>query len=497
MLPEVNPDAVNNQPTSENTALSEAKGLIMLDYSVIPVPGFKSLDLHGIHFLHQMNDWLYLGLGLHAPLFHGNSGGFMVFDATAHAQRRILGNSFINAGVSFGGGGGGPTPQLSKQVSGTGGFIKAYMGLGYDFRSFSVGANYAHYKFINSRINSSQLNLFIQKPLSYSIGSYANSGNEIEYDPSLSESGGDNMITLELNNIFQIKPKGTHKNTINSLSLQFSHFLTDNYYLFILGEAGYYGLPIYNHILGGVGYKLPVSPRISIFGQIGVGSGGYSPDRIDTGPGLLVYPKFSLEYLLNNNYGLSLSGGYLVAPMGTSKNFTVGLAMNIYQSTKERMQSNSSAEKNLVYQGFRVNVFQQTEFNVQIGSRKHPNIKMLSGQFDYIVNDYWYIPAQVSFAYTAYNGGPGYGEILTGLGIQSKYSTTNPFQGFLQVLLGGGAHGVLLKPSVGFNYGLTDHLALYGQVAKTLSIKAPVNKRFRASSAGLGLTYRFSSLNSQ
>jgi len=489
------PDRANNKATSERNTTSQAKGLIMLDYAVIPVPGFKSLDLHGIHLLHQMNSWFYLGLGLHAPLLYGNSGGFMVFDATAHVQRTIFGNSLVNAGISLGGGGGGPTPQQSIQVAGTGGFIKGYIGLGYNFRNFSVGVNYARYKFINSRINSSRLAAFIQKPLSNSVGSYANSGTTIAYNPSLSESGEDNIITLELNNIFQIKPKGTHKKTINSLSIQFSHFLTKNYYLFFLGEAGYYGLPIYNHILAGMGHKFFVSPRISISGQIGVGSGGYSPDRIDTGPGLLVYPKLSVEYLLNNKYGLSLSGGYLLAPMGTSNNFTLGAAINIYLSTKEKNLREPNTAKHLVYRGFRINVFQQTEFDVRVGDIRHPNIKMLSSQFDYIVNDHWYIPVQISFAYTAYFGGPGYGEMLAGLGIQTKYSTTDRFQSFFQILIGGGAHGVLLKPSVGFNYGLSDDLALYGQLAKTISLNAPAHKRFRASSIGIGLTYRFSSLS--
>jgi len=66
---------------------------------------------------------------------------------------------------------------------------------------------------MNSRIHHSQLNLFIQKPVSYSIGSYAASGNKAESGFSFPETG-ENILTLELNNIFQINPKGLNKKTI-------------------------------------------------------------------------------------------------------------------------------------------------------------------------------------------------------------------------------------------------------------------------------------------
>ncbi|PJA31486.1 MAG: hypothetical protein CO187_09145 [Zetaproteobacteria bacterium CG_4_9_14_3_um_filter_53_7] len=462
----------------------------MLDYEVIPVPGNETLDLLGLHYLHQLNDWLYLGVGIYTPLVYGNYGGFMAFDTTIHAQRKIFGNAFVDAGVSLGGGGGGSSIKQSIELSGTGGFIKGYVGLGYNFPGFSAGVNYAHFRFINSPIKHSQLNLFMQKPVSYAIGSYADSGNKPESDDAFPEAA-DNILSLELNNIFQVKPKGSYKKSIHSLSLQFSHFLTDNQYLFLGADVGYRGLPLYNQVIGGLGYKFPVSPHVNFYSQIGVGSGGYSPAEIDTGSGLLVYPKLSLEYLLNNNLGLSLSSGYLVAPRGTSKNFTLGAGMNYHLGGPGTAQDP-------VFRGFRISLFQQTQFNVRIGNKKHGNVNLLSTQFDYVVNDHWYIPTQGSVAYNQFLGYPGYGEILTGLGIQSKFSTTRGFQNFFQILIGANVHGVILKPSVGFNYGLSDHLALYGQLAKTISLHQiklyPDNLRFSSYSTGLGLTYRFSLL---
>lgn len=497
-VPEAAPDGADNQTALERDSLSTAKGRIMLDYEVIPVAGNESLDLLGAHYLHQLNPWLYLGIGLHAPLVYGNYGGTMAFDVTLHAQRRILGNSFVDAGASFGGGGGGSTIAQSVKLTGTGKYIKSYIGLGYDFRSFSAGINYTHFRFSDSLIDHSQLDFFFQKPVSYFVGSYAYAGRHTGSDGSLPDVQ-ETILTAEFNNIFQLKPKGAITNTINSLSLQFSHFLNRNYYLFFGIDVGYQGLPLYNQAVGGIGYRYSMSPRINFYGQLGVGSGGYDPAEIDTGPGLLLYPKLSGEYLLNKTLGVSLSAGYLVAPKATSKNVTLGAAMNYHlSSTNEGNRPGTSAANDRRFRGFRFNVFEQTEFNVRIGSSAHHNINLLSVQWDSVLSDHWYMPVQASIATNDFIGYPGYGELLAGLGVQNKFATTNRFQNFFQVLIGTNLNNMVLKTSLGVNYSLTDKLALYGQVGRTLSLNEwtlyPYDIRLNSDSVGLGLTYRFSLL---
>lgn len=474
---------------------STAKGLIMLDYETIPVPAGQPLDLLGLHYLHQLNPWLYLGLGLHAPLFAGNYGGFMAIDATIHAQHRLFGHAFIDAGASVGGGGGGSSIQQSKALSGRGEFIKTYIGLGYHFRGFSAGLNYTHFRFMNSLINHAQLDAFIQRPVSYAIGPYAYSGQQFASDHAFSENG-ENILTTELNNIVQIHPKGLNKSTIRTLSLQFSHFLSRNRYLFLGVDVGYKGLPLYNQALGGFGYRVSVSPRVKVYGQIGIGSGGYTPPVIDTASGLLVYPKFSVEYLLNRSLGLSLSGGYLFAPKGSSRNVTLGAAINYHLSAAANGAGASASAGARVYRGFRVHVFQQTDFDVRFGNVKHGNIGFLSAQADYIVSDHWYVPTQVSVAYDKVLGFAGYGEILTGLGVQSRYSASHRLQNFFQILVGVDTHGIILKPVIGTDLGLGDDIALYGQFGKTISLHGlhlyPDRLRLSSYSVGIGLTYRFS-----
>lgn len=502
LVPDPSVNNIETRATPERTFRKKENGLFVWDYEKIPVPDSRSIDLLGFHYLHQMNSWLFLGFGAHAPLVDGDYGGFMAVDATIHAQRKIFGNLFVDAGAAVGGGGGGSSIDQSRELSGKGGFIKSYAGMGYDFRIFSLGVNYAHFKFMNSSINHSQLNFFIQKPISFSISPYANSGKKKAFDYALPESG-ESILTLELNNIFQIQPEGSNTRTIDTLCLQFSRFLNKNYYMFFEADVGYNGLPLYNQLLGGLGYKYTISPCVNLYGQIGVGSGGYSPDIIDTGPGLLVYPKCSVEYVLNNHIGLSLSGGYLFAPEGSSKNFTLGAAMNYHLSTTARIPDTSSPDKRLVFRGFRFNVFHQTEFNVELGDMDHDNLNFLSLQLDNLVHDNWYVPLQVSVAYNDFFGYPGYGEILTGVGLQNKFSETNRFQYFCQALIGVNVHSVLVKPSIGINYSVSDHFALYAQAGKTISLYKlnlynnfdEYNERLNANFIGIGLTYRFSVLD--
>lgn len=499
MVPDPAITKTEENTTVEHTPLKTEKGLLMWDYEKIPVPDNKSFDLLGVHYLHQANKWLFLGFGVHAPLVDGNYGGFMAVDGTIHAQRKIWRNSFVDAGASLGGGGGGSSINQSKELSGKGGYIKTYVGLGYDFRHFSLGVNYAHFRFMDSSINHSQLDFFIQKPISFSISPYAFSGKKEAFDLSLPASQ-EKILTFEFNNIFQIQPEGSNTGTVNALSLQFTRFVNKNYYLFLGADVGYNGLPLYNQLLGGIGYKYTVSSRVNLYGQIGAGSGGYSPDIIDTGPGLLVYPKCSVEYLLNNHIGLSFSGGYLLAPEGSSKNLTIGAAMNYHLSTKAHLDDDFSRDNLLVFRGFRLNMFQQTEFDVKFGNKRLDDINLISFQLDSLVNDHWFVPVQVSVAYNDFFGYPGYGEILAGLGIQNKFSATSRFQGFCQILAGVNVHSILLKPSIGVNYGVCDNLAIYAQVGKTMSLyKLSLhnnfnedNERLDTNFVGIGLTYRFS-----
>ena len=471
-------------------ATTRADALVVLDYQSIPIRGFPSIDLAGVHVLNQFNDWLYAGVGAHAPLFKGEYGGFMSFDATVHAQADVAGRLFADGGVSFGGGGGGNSIAQSRIISGSGAFIKGYAGLGWHFDGFSAGLDVSHIRFTQSVIRGTQLDFMLQVPFSYPVGTYASTGRHFGGSPA----GGvakadDSTLMFGLDNFIQVRPKGTFKGAIELADVQFNHFLGDNAYALVEGSVGYHGLPIYNQLLGGLGYRAAISPRFNLYSQVAVGSGGYDPQQFDTGPGLLVYPKVFGEYRVSDHVGLALSAGTLFAPRGTARNVTVGAALNYHLS-------GSGASGDGVQNGYRIDVFQQSEFHPKIGDRTQGPIRLLTTQIDDVLGENVYVPIQASIAYSRFLGYPGYGEALAGLGLQTTHAADRPFQGFAQLVAGINVHGVIAKPAIGVNWGFSDRLALYAQVGKTVSVDVahlyPERYKFNATNAGLGLTWRFS-----
>ena len=357
---------------------------------------------------------------------------------------------------------------------------------------YSVGANASRMKFMHSAIDHTQLNVFVQMPFSYNVGSFADFGKRLgdaDARTAFAESSA-NTLTLGFDNLRQIDPKGSNGSTVRLADLQFAHYLNDADYWYASLGIGYRGIPLYNHFIGGLGHRFDVAPRVSLHAQLGVGSGGYAPEKIDTGAGLLVYPKLSAEYALSKELGLALSAGYLFAPNGSSKNYSYGVALN-YHLQSRRRDTAAGAMPDMMFRGYRVSLLQQTETGVSVRGQDQASINMLSAQLDTMVSDHFYIPVRAGVAYNAYLGYPGYGEMLVGAGIQNKYERGDRFQFFGQLLAGTNVHGLILKPGVGLNYTLSDRLALHASAGRTMATSSD-NGNFRSTYLGLGLTYRFS-----
>lgn len=500
---QTSPPAPADDLATDKSTLSQANGLLMLDYTKLGLKGGGSFDLLGFHYLHQLNDWLYLGVGISGPLVEGDYGGFFTVDTTLHAKKRVFDNWFVDAGLSFGGGGGGASIRNIKELSGSGRYTKTYLGLGYETNGMYFGVNYSKVSLGNSPINDGALNFYVQKPISFWVGSYADAGSNITAK-GVDYREHDSIISVELNNLSQIDPKGSYRGDIGLVSPQFSQFFSKDNYLYFGFDLGYSGLDWYNQIHAGIGRRVSVSPNFNLYGQLGIGSGGWVTDTIDTGPGLLIYPKVKAEYLWNKNLGVTLSAGYLTAPKGTSKNWTVGAGLNFRLSADERGSSDAATDRDVTLNGVRVHLYDQVLFGVSHNGVDINNVNMATLQLDYEVNRNFYIPFQIAAATNAFKGYAGYAEMFVGLGWQSRFSRLNKLQTFAQISYGLNDLGVdktqdtgpLLNAAIGFNYGLSDQFAIHGQLSKTTSvnqhIKSNFDKQFDSTSVGLGVTYRFS-----
>lgn len=475
------------------TELRRNEALILLDYMVLRVTGDKPLDLMGFHVHNKVADWLYVGAGLYAPLFKGEYGGFTAYDIAAHARHRLTPRLFATAGLAVGGGAGGRSVEQAKTLSGTGGFYKAYAGLGYDFGSFSIGANVAKMRFNRSAIDGTQANAFVEIPYSYLTGPFSSHGQRLTPADArqAAQSADEKMLSVVLDNFRQLNPEGTFKGSFSIADLQYAHyFARDTYWLAALG-VGYRGLPLYNQVLGGVGQRLRLSPRITLYGQLGIGSGGYAPERLSTDSGLVVVPKLTAEFALGKDLGLALSAGYLAAPKGSSKNQTFGLGLVHHIRSGEASATGGAGSGLPSYQAFRVSLFQQADAGVRFRGEDRGRLQMIGIQADAILGDHWYIPLQAAVAYNTYLGYPGYGELLAGIGVQSSTATGQRWQVFGQLMGGTNIHGLALKASGGLRYGLNDRTAVHVSAGR-IEARSAAGNRFTAASLGIGLDYRFS-----
>ena len=481
--------SIDESPVGE-AVLKQHDAMLIFDYQSIRLPEREEIDLIGYHILTPLNEWAYFGLGGYAPFLKGEFGGFMAFGVLAHAQTKITDNIFVAGGLSFGGGGGGRSIAESVELSGTGGYVRGYLGLGYDFGNFSIGANISHMEFSNSTINNTQLNFFLQKPFSYQTAAYGNSGGNFSSVPRSSLGGFGSMLSFGLDNYAQINPVGSYKGVINAADLQYSNFMSKNAYWYYALGVGYKGLPIYNQVVAGLGTRVALFERIQLYGQLGLGSGGYAPELIDTGSGLLLYPKVSAEYLINETLGVSLTSGFTLALDGTSKNLTFGATLNRHFGRAGSQEGSENTSQAGRYQGYRFSLSHETVLNLSFNNVSLADLNMLTIQGEKIVADNFYIPLRAAISYQSYRGLPGYGEISSGLGIQNSYTKGDLFQFFGEVQAGANVQGTIVRTAIGLNYALGEDLALRASVGQTFG-----NEGFIATNIGLGLTRRFSLLS--
>ncbi|MCB1389805.1 MAG: hypothetical protein KDK12_11800 [Rhodobacteraceae bacterium] len=482
--------------------LRRVDGMVMLDYSRLTLSTGGAFDLLSVHYLQQATDWLYYGVGAFAPMTQGNYGGFFGADATIHAQRRVAGNFFVNAGVSVGAGAGGASVVGIQTLSGDGLYLRAYAGVGYETRTFSFGVNYARVAITGSPVNDAAVNIFVQRRLGFSVGNYDAAGTRLPAS-SFDAPRHENILSFQFNNFAQIRPTGRYTGDIGVLSTQFTHFMNRNFYTFFGVDIGVSGLLWYNQAHGGIGWRTALSPHLNLYSQIGIGSSGWVTNTVDTGPGFVIYPKLMLEYLWDNGVGATLQAGYLYAPLGTSRNWTVGLGLNYHLSYAEgRSASGPQAGDDYQLRGIRLNVFGRRTSDITYNGRVSDPLNLIAVQVDYALSDHWFVSAQIAAAANAFRNYAGYAEGYFGIGWQTRVSRNGRFQGYAQLMYGlndvgvDPAHevGALLYPAIGVNFHLNDRLSLYGQLGTTISLGqySGMTNTFENYSIGLGVTYRFS-----
>ena len=475
---------------AEAPSLRRNDARLMLDYQTVRVPGDIPIDLVGFHVYLPVTEGVSVGAGLMGPLIAGQYGGFMGASVGIQGRFRLYGPVVALAALAAGGGAGGRSPEHAKKLSGTGSFVRGQLALGYDAGDFMVGAGMSSIKFRRSLIDSSQLNLFLDIPFSYLSGSYAQRSQPLSGadDQRAAREMGETMLSFSLDNYHQLHARGSYTGTVRTGEFQFSHFLTPDLFWFANFASAYAGLPTYNQLLGGVGWRWRLAPSWRLYAQLGVGSGGYAPEQIDTGPGLLVYPKLSAELGLGKNLGLAVSAGYLSAPKGSSRNPTYGLTLTRHLRSG---QGDAAAPAPASYEGLRLTLLHQSDTQLRFRDVDRPALHMLGLQIDMPVSERLYLPLQASAAYTSYLGYPGYAEIFAGLGVQTQLASGERVQAFGQLMAGANVHGKGAKINAGLRYLLDDRLAASLSGGR-IQARSASGGRYSANNLVIGQDYRFS-----
>lgn len=475
-------------PPAEPSTLRRSEARLTLDYQTVRVQGDSPIDLAGLHLYAPVADGISVGAGLLAPLVSGQYGGFMGASVGVQGRLRLGGPLFAMAALSAGGGAGGRSPEHAKKLSGTGSFMRGQLALGWDAGDFTVGAGVSRIKFRRSLIDSSQWNVFLDLPFTYLSGPYARRGEPLPAadDDRAGREMGESMLSFSLDNYHQLNPRGSYSGTVRTGEFQFSHFLTPDLFWFANFASAYAGLPTYNQLLGGLGWRWRPAPSWQLYAQLGVGSGGYAPEQIDTGPGLLVYPKLSAELALSRDLGLAVSAGYLTAPKASSRNPTYGLTLTRHLRSGRSEAVGAPAR----YEGLRVTLLHQTDARLRYRDVARPALHMLGLQIDMPVSERWYLPLQASAAYTSYLGYPGYAEIFAGVGVQTRVAPGERVQAFGQVMGGANVHGKGGKVTAGLRYLLDDRLAVSFSGGR-IEARSSSSGRYTANNFVLGLDYRF------
>ncbi|WP_233131487.1 hypothetical protein [Tenacibaculum holothuriorum] len=470
-------------------------GFGQLDFLSIKMPnGEVNMDFTGLHYNLKLNNWSYAGVGFYGAV-GGIRGGFFTLGVNAGIQKNITKKLFTDIGFHFGGGGGAGAPD------GGGAFILPHVNLGYDFDYFKLTAGYSYINFFDKgNIKGSQINVAVQVPLNFETSSFSKREQEFSFDElqksDWNKSSDRMSLMVHLNNLDVTK--GSYKGrTIRLAGFELNSFITDEFFFFVKADGAYHGIKAgYMDILLGGGYHLSMNKnRTNIQAKFGVGAGGGG--GVDTKGGFLIYPDISLEQKLFDNVYASVNKGYLMSPDSHFVSSTFGIGLKYYVD-KDGIKSDNRSFSSGKFKGIDVILKQDVYLNAARDTNIEQNMHQISLQVNLFLNKYIYATGQTSFA--NFGDAGAYAEGIVGLGVQTNSFLNNKVNAFAQLLggaAGGGGistgQGLIIKPSVGLNYKLTENLNLRGGLGYVKARGGSLSSTM----LNFGLSYNFSFLSAK
>ena len=506
-----------NLNAQEKTALSELEGETLQSsfrLNFIPVqmpsdafPQLKpTMGLLGVHYQVPLNNWLYGGVGMHAALT-GDQGGLFTLGVELGIKKQLFKNVFADVNVHFGGGGG------YRYLVNDGAFINPNIGLKFQQKKYAFGVQYSHLNFYSGEIRSNSVSFFIEIPSVLRFSEYKNSEKQFI---AKNESAENFWRKPATKNALQVrfdffKPIGNSRKddqsplteTLAVLGFEYQKYVQKNTFLFIHTDAIYKGLRAgFMDLFLGVGYHPYQNKYLNIFTKFSLGAAG---GRIAPEGGFMTYPSVGVDLKLTKNIAFSSHAGYYKALDGDLEAYTVGFGFKYYSNSGGTQKNNEQQDfTKFKTQGIKIHLQNQTYFDVPKTDSHYrsdnPNVdlQLITFKVTYNLNDTFYATGEAGYAYQGESGGYAHG--MAGFGIDSPSFFKNKVNAFLEITGGaaGGAgvdtgEGLVIRPTIGFNYEITNRISLFASAGKMFSPTGNLNVK----NINIGFSFGLSTLTAK
>ena len=492
----------------------ELNNSLRLNYTTVHMPdelniygdSFKikpTMGFVGLNYNIPINDWLYTGAGMHFAVT-GDQGGLFTLGVNLGVNKKIYKNLYFDANLHFGGGGG-----YRILVDG-GGILYSNIGLQYKTDKYSFGVQYGKVDFFTGFIKNDNVSFFIEIPSTLRAASYKEaqkkfitedtSKDEFWQKPSVKSV---QQVTFDF--FYPIGDSRTDsyqgnmpiENTLYIIGFEYQRYLTENTFIYAHTDTMYKGLVAgFMNLFIGVGKNFVETKYVNLFAKFGLGGAG---GRIYQEGGFTMYPNAGADIKLTDNFGISAHGGYHRAIGGTFEAYTAGFSLKYYGLSGGIKHPFTGAKTTQIKtQGIEFSAQNQTYFDVAKFGIPASDLQLIALKINYSLTNRLYVTGEASFAYEGKSGGYAHG--LFGLGIKSNPFLNDKFSVFAEAsagVAGGGrvdsGEGVLVRPTVGVNFHLTEDFSIHASGGQMVSPFGNVN----STNLNIGLSYGVSILNSK
>jgi hypothetical protein len=457
----------------------DAPALGRIGYETIKLPGGEKMGLVGLSYLVEPMPGLCLGPAVYGAA-SGQRGGFFTIGAEAALCARLDRRLNLVAGLYVGGGGGAAAPV------GGGLMLRPHVDLLWDFGPLRAGVSLSSVNFPNGDIDSSQLGLVLDMPMSFG---YMPAGSTLPARTRSSTRGGMGFDRiLAVGGVY--RPRSSTlgisgdplPSTIGYVGARAETFVSTHLVLGLEANgAASGGVDGYAEILGSLGAEFGLGGSgITLGGRLALGMGGGGD--MPMGGGLLAKAALDLGVPLSRDVSLGLEAGWVTAPQGE---FSAPFASVALRWALDPLPGVTPV---LVRQEWSAGAELYTDAARKDGGSA--SMQSVSFKYSRFIGETLYFTGQVQ---SAYQGGAGaYSVGLFGVGAQKRYG--NGWLAGAEMLAGaaggGGVDtgsGAIVKPMVYGGVELTPSISLRLGAGW---VKAP-NGELSSAVIDLGLVFAF------